>query len=457
MPEDADLKTFDAVLEKTVAHSNTRPFLRRWVSSFLLEHPDPNKISSAVAENWIVSVSQRFSLHPWQIYQVRTALDILFQFVWKLPENPLIPENISPFPKQSGKPDTNPTQADSSSKVPESSEITRILPDEFEKETSTAQLLREPLDLLRKKIRTLHYAIRTEKAYIDWARRFIEFIHPEPWKNATPNDLERFLEALANRGRVAASTQNQALHGILFFFEHVLKRPAEDRLRFTRAKESLKLPVVLQRDEVNRLLDKIEGVYKIMAGLCYGSGLRLMECLRLRVKDVVFPKGQILVRHGKGGKDRVTPLPKSFEAALKEHIAVVKKLHTEDVGKGFGVTPLPDAVVHKYPHAEKEFPWQFIFPSGKLSVDPRTGKVHRHHIHENSLQNAVKIAARAVGLPAGVSVHTFRHTFATFLLEAGYDIRTVQELLGHSDVSTTMIYTHVLNRPGVTVKSPADF
>ncbi|MBF0409829.1 MAG: integron integrase [Candidatus Riflebacteria bacterium] len=314
-----------------------------------------------------------------------------------------------------------------------------------------------PLELIRKKIRVLHYSIRTEKTYIDWARRFIDFIHPQTWEHAAIEDIEKFLEYLANQLRVAASTQNQALHAILFFFEHVLKRPPEDRLRFTRAKESQRIPQVLDREEVKRLIDAIDDIYKVMAGLCYGSGLRLMECLRLRVKDVVFSKGQILVRDGKGGKDRVTPLPKSFETLLKAQIAEVKKIHTADLAKGFGTTTLPDSVLNKYPHAAKEYPWQFLFPSEKLSVDPRTGKVHRHHIHENSLQNAVKNAARKIGLPAGICVHTFRHSFATHLLEAGYDIRTVQELMGHSDVSTTMIYTHVLNRPGVTVKSPADF
>lgn len=449
-----DLAAFDAVLAQNEANPRARPYLRRWASAFLQAHAGQNKIPSQVVIDWIAAVTQEFSLLPWQTEQVRNALDLLFRHVWKLRENPLQPlfDPKTPEIKHSHE------SLDWQGKNGEKSETPK-LPEsrvDLAPNSRPASAKSDPLNLMRRNIRTLHYAIRTEKSYLDWTRRFLEFIRPTEWEHSSSQDLERFLEDLANRSHVAASTQNQALHAVLFFFQHVLHRPPEERLQFKRAKVSQRIPTVLQRPEAKLLLGSLTGIYHLMAGLCYGSGLRLMECLRLRVKDIVFGKGQIIVREGKGAKDRVVPLPKTYEEDLKAQVSFVKKLHAGDLARGYGTTTLPDAVLNKYPHAAQELAWQFVFPSEKLSVDPRTGTIHRHHIHENSLQNAVKAASRALGLPAGVSVHTLRHSFATHLLEAGYDIRTIQELMGHADVATTMIYTHVLNRPGVVVRSPAD-
>jgi integron integrase len=311
-------------------------------------------------------------------------------------------------------------------------------------------------DSIRKKIRVLHYSIRTEKAYTDWVRRFICFHNLKDPQTMNSEDVSEYLGFLATVRNVASSTQNQAMNALVFFFGKVLKKGLEDFSNFDRAKRPKRLPTVLNREEVKRLLANLNGTFQIMAGIIYGSGMRLLECLRLRVKDIDLEKKIITVRDGKGAKDRVTTLPEKYREPLKAHIKKTKAIHNDDLKRGFGETYLPDALAVKYPAAPKEWGWQYVFPSTRLSVDPRSNKVRRHHIHENVLQKAVKDAVKSAGLPSSVSVHTLRHCFATHLLEAGYDIRTVQELLGHSDVATTMIYTHVLNRPGVAVKSPAD-
>ncbi len=305
-------------------------------------------------------------------------------------------------------------------------------------------------------IRTMHYSIRTEKAYSDWVKRFLAFHHPTDPKMLTSQHVSEFLEFLAVQRNVAASTQNQALNAISFLLKNILLIDIVDQLSFARAKKPQRLPMVLSREQVKDLLSRIDGIHALIAGIAYGTGMRLMECLSLRVKDIDFSTNAIMVREGKGGKDRVTPLPAKYREALTKQLEAAKKLHQQDLENGLGEVFMPDALERKYPAAAKEWGWQFVFPSERLSVDPRSNKVRRHHIHENSLQKAVKKAVQSAGLPSGVSVHTLRHSFATHLLEAGYDIRTVQELLGHSDVTTTMIYTHVLNRPGVKIKSPVD-
>jgi integron integrase len=271
-----------------------------------------------------------------------------------------------------------------------------------------------------------------------------------------PQEVLAFLEYLALGRKVAASTQNLALNALVFLFDQVLKKPLGDLGDFARAKRPRRLPVVLTRQEVELLLSTLSGIHQLKAGLLYGSGLRLMECLRLRVQDVDFGYRQIVVRNAKGGKDRIVPLPQRFSDPLNLHLEQRKTLHQDDLEKGFGEVYLPDALSRKYPNAAREWAWQYVFHSSKLSVDPRSGETRRHHAHESGLQKAVKKAARQVGIPKRVSCHCLRHSFATHLLEAGYDIRMVQELLGHADVSTTMIYTHVLNTPGVSVRSPAD-
>jgi integron integrase len=269
------------------------------------------------------------------------------------------------------------------------------------------------------------------------------------------HEVKTFLTELAIEGHVASSTQNQAFSGLLFLFQKVLKR----KLQFVdaiRANRPRRLPVVLSQDEARLLLDELSGRDKLMAQLLYGAGLRLMECLRLRVKDISFDLGQIIVREGKGGKDRITVLPCLAREELQRQIDLVKRLHESDVQAGGGRVWLPNALAKKYPHAELAFGWQFLFPAHKLSRDPRSGIVRRHHIHESVLAVALKKAARKAQISRPVTSHSLRHSFATHLLETGSDIRTVQDLLGHADVSTTMIYTHVLNRPGLSVRSPLD-
>ncbi len=312
------------------------------------------------------------------------------------------------------------------------------------------------IDRLVTVIRQRNYSIRTEEAYRSWTERFLAFIgHRDPRTAGAPEVIS-FLETLAVRGNVAASTQNQALNALVFFYNQALDQPLGDLGAFIRAKRPQRLPVVLTRGEVLRLLEPMEGVYRLMASLLYGTGMRLMECLRLRVKDVDFAYRQIVVRDGKGQKDRVTPLPDTLSEPLRAHLEQVRALHEADLRQGNGEVFLPSALARKYPNAAREWGWQYVFPSGRLSVDPRSGAIRRHHLHENGLQKAVKQAATAARLTKPANCHALRHSFATHLLETGYDIRTVQELLGHSDVSTTMIYTHVLNRGGQGVVSPLD-
>ena len=312
------------------------------------------------------------------------------------------------------------------------------------------------LDLVRDAIRLRHYSIRTEQVYINWIKRFILFHHKRHPTEMAEAEVQQFLSHLARTGNVAASTQNQALSALLFLYKDVLRQEIGWLGDVERAKRPPKLPVVLSRTEVRKNFSTLTGTEKLMAGLLYGSGLRLMECVRLRVKDIDFAYAQITVRDGKGGKDRVTMLPVNLAAALQKHLARMKMQHDQDLIDGFGAVHLPFALARKFPNAEREWIWQYAFPSSRLSIDPRTGKKQRHHMSEAILQTALKAAVRAAGISKPATCHTLRHSFATHLLERGYDIRTVQELLGHKDVSTTMIYTHVLNRPGLGVKSPLD-
>jgi len=312
------------------------------------------------------------------------------------------------------------------------------------------------LDRVRDVTRLKHYSLRTERTYCDWIERFIRFHGMRhPAEMAEP-EVGEFLTDLARVGNVSASTQNQALSALLFLYKEVLRQEIGWLKQVERAKKPARLPVVLSRDEVHKIFAHLHGTARLMAGLLYGSGLRLMECVRLRVKDVDFAYARITVRDTKGGRDRVTMLPVNLAAPLQRHLQKVKAQHEQDLADGFGEVWLPDALARKYPRAAREWSWQFVFPSSRISVDPRSQVKRRHHIDESALQQAVKKAVRAAGLTKPASCHTFRHSFATHLLENGYDIRTVQELLGHKDVSTTMIYTHVLNKPGIGVKSPLD-
>ena len=313
------------------------------------------------------------------------------------------------------------------------------------------------LDQVRAACRARHYSLRTERAYVGWVRRYVLANGKRHPRGLGPAELEAFLTALAVDGRVAASTQNQALSALLFLYRQVL---GMDRLPWlegvVRAKHPARIPVVLSRGEVRRLLAHIDGTCWLMAALLYGTGMRLMECVRLRVKDVDFDRGEIVVREGKGGKDRRVPLPKRLRDPLHERIERTRVVHAQDLAAGLGRVWLPDALVRKHANAATELGWQYVFPAARVSVDPRDGTKRRHHVDEAVLQRAVKSARGRAGIAKPASCHTLRHSCATHLLESGHDIRTVQELLGHKDVATTQIYTHVLGRGAGGVLSPLD-
>lgn len=320
----------------------------------------------------------------------------------------------------------------------------------------TGKPKRKLLDQVRDVMRLKHYSLRTERTYCDWIERFIRFHglrHPEEMAEV---EVGEFLTALARDRNVSAATQNQALSALLFLYRQVLQQEIGWLEKVDRAKKPARLPVVLTGDEVRKVLSQLHGTARVMASLLYGSGLRLMECVRLRVKDIDFAYAHVTVREPKSGRDRITVLPVQVAEPLKRHLDRIKAQHVQDLADGFGEVWLPDALERKYPNAAREWGWQYAFPSTRLSIDPRSGAKRRHHIDETALQQAVKKAVRAAGIDKPASCHTLRHSFATHLLERGHDIRTVQELLGHKDVSTTMIYTHVLNRPGIGVKSPLD-
>ncbi|MEJ2616013.1 MAG: integron integrase [Ignavibacteriaceae bacterium] len=311
------------------------------------------------------------------------------------------------------------------------------------------------LDQIKTVMRVNHYSKRTEEAYIKWIKEFILFnkkIHPV---NLGEKEISRYINYLAAKRNVSASTQNLALCSIIFLYKHVLKKEIND-FRLIRARKPKRLPVVFTRKEVKLVIQQLNGINWLMANLLYGGGLRLMECVRLRIKDIEFEYNQVIVRDGKGRKDRITIFPSIIKEKLKQHIKKVEKLHQKDLQDGNGSVYLPYSLDKKYTNAGKDFGWQYVFPSPSISFDKRTGKKGRHHIDEKILQRMIKVAVKKAGIRKNGSCHTFRHSFATHLLEDGYDIRTVQELLGHENLNTTMIYTHVMKKGGLGIKSPAD-
>ena len=312
------------------------------------------------------------------------------------------------------------------------------------------------LEQVRDVIRLKHYSIRTESTYIYWMKRYIFFHNKRHPKEMGKPEIHQFLTHLAVKEKVSAATQNLALNAIMFLYREILVKDIENIGDFVKAKKPIKLPVVLSPAEVKAVLSHLKNPYWLMASLLYGSGLRLMECIRLRVKDIDFDYRQIIVREGKGFKDRITMLPEKLVKLLTHQLKRAKFIYEEDIADGFGDVYLPYGLKKKYSNASKEWGWQYVFPASRRSIDPRSGIERRHHISETVLQRAVKRAVRESGITKPASCHSFRHSFATHLLENGYDIRTVQELLGHKDIRTTMIYTHVLNKNRLGVKSPLD-
>lgn len=314
----------------------------------------------------------------------------------------------------------------------------------------------ELLEQVRHAVRTRHFSRRTERAYAGWVGRFLDFHGGRSMESLREAEVAAFLTSLAVDGDVSASTQNQALSAILFLYRQVLGLELEWLTEVVRAKRPLRLPVVLSRDEVARLLECLEGTTKLVASLLYGSGLRLMEAVSLRIQDLDFERHQLLIRDGKGHKDRVTLLPGGLVEPLRRHLVVVKEQHRLDQGQPQVLVPVPNAISRKHPSAESDYAWHWVFPATRTYRDEVTHRLYRHHLHETVVQRAVHDATTKIALPKRASCHTLRHSFATHLLEAGYDIRTIQELLGHADVNTTMIYTHVVNRGPGGVKSPLD-
>ena len=324
------------------------------------------------------------------------------------------------------------------------------------KQTHVKEQQPKLLDRLRETLRSRHYSRRTEQTYCQWVKRFVYFHKMRHPKEMAETEINAFLTHLALKGKVSASTQNQALSALLFLYRHVLNREIGELRDVIRARKPKRLPVVLPKDEVKTVIGNLKGDKWIMANLMYGAGLRLMECLRLRVQDIDFASNQITVRDGKGSKDRLTMLPKVVKQPLREHLKNVRSTHQKDLSEGYGSVFMPYALASKYPNAATEWGWQFVFPQDNRFINKTTGEQGRYHVHETTVQRTVKEAVRKTDITKRASSHTFRHSFATHLLADGYDIRTVQELLGHKDVKTTMIYTHVLNRGGKGVISPAD-
>jgi integron integrase len=312
------------------------------------------------------------------------------------------------------------------------------------------------LDQCREVMRFKRFSPRTEEAYVHWIRRFILWSGKRHPREMGAAEVRAFLTDLAARDRVSASTQNQALNGLVFLYREVVKQSLDEIGNFERAKRGARVPVVLSREEVRAMLNQLSGTQQIIGRLLYGTGLRLLECLRLRVMDLDFARGQIVVRGGKGDKDRVTMLPEGVRESLQAHLHRVRELHEKDLSQGYGEVWLPGALRVKYPGAARSWGWQWVFPSAEISLDPETKKRRRHHVSDAAVQRAIKNAAMSAGLVKRATPHTLRHSFATHLLESGTDIRTVQDLLGHKDVTTTQIYTHVMQRPGLGVKSPLD-
>lgn len=408
---------------------------------------DPALHDPSDVETWLLSLSRNRRVQDWQFIQAVDAIRILFLhlvktdwsggFDWDAWKG-MSRELEVPSPSATGKQrrDTRASNARALQEV----------------RKQHGEILRGVISEIRRRA----YSKRTEQAYEQWICRFILFCNGASPHELGGEDVRRFLDYLAVERQVAASTQNQAFNALIFLYTQILDQSLPELESLVRAKRSRRQPVILSPAQVRALFVRMTGLHALQAELLYGTGMRLMECIRLRVKDIDEDYRQIIIRDAKGAKDRVVPLPAASIEPLRDHLVTVRDLFEEDLANGFGEVYLPGALAAKYPNAAREWGWQYAFPSHRLSVDPRSHRTRRHHVHENGLQRAVRLAAQSAGIYKKVSCHTLRHSFATHLLEAGYDIRTVQELLGHADVSTTMIYTHALNRGAHGVLSPLD-
>jgi integron integrase len=420
------LGDFEIFLSKlgTIPDDKTK-FYIHWVRRFLkFCNYQLENINTEHVSQYLDSLDADEKVEDWQVKQ---AADAVTLYVEKYLKRPL--KQITPLAKDS-----------------------RVKSIDQKGALQWEQTLEETKNLIRLR----HYSLSTEKTYLGWIVRFKIYMQDREPHLLEADDVKRYLTHLALHGRVSASTQNQAFNALLFLYRNILHIEMDDLSSVARAKRKVNLPTVLSRDEVKKLLSFINGNYLLMAQLMYGCGLRLMECLRLRIKDVDFENDLLMVRSGKGEKDRALMMPVKIREELAKHVASLKEVHDQDVKMGYGEVSLPDALEKKYPGAPKEWAWQWVFPAEKLSIDPRTGKVMRWHIHPAAIQRAVKDAVLKAGVPKMASCHTLRHSFATHLLETGQNIRTIQELLGHKHVNTTMIYTHVIRKKPSELKSPLD-
>lgn len=433
----------ETVIRKGIPEKTALWYLN-WLKQFahLMRNRELSQCVITDIEKFLSQLSDKNNLETWQIEQAKNSLLLFYKEYLNVSWGSRIEEIVIKK--------TDPSKA-FLKEYPEN----ELFRDESPPKELTT-IYRDLLEKLRTEIRVRHYSVRTEQTYEQWVRRFLFFHKMKPAEGLSAHEVRVYLEYLATKRRVSASTQNQALNALVFLYDQVLHRELGSIGDFTRAKRPKRLPVVLTRTEVNLLLDNLSGTYSLIAGLLYGSGLRIMECLRLRVKDVDFGQSQIIVRDGKGQKDRVTILPAKFQEPLKNQLVHSKEIYQNDLSDGKSNVYIWPSLERKYKNASKEWIWQYVFPSRRLSVDPRSKAVRRHHLHETYVQRSIKHAALKADINKKVNCHSLRHSFATHLLENGYDIRTVQELLGHADVSTTMIYTHVLNKPGLAVKSPVD-
>lgn len=445
---------WDKYVEKSKRYGIKQEHVRwyvRHVEFYIKAHSEPLRAHTVkILDKYLQAKGRNARLKDWHFGQLIDSLRILFVDVLVLPW--ALDYHWDDLKSQARSlPDSHPSIAR------QPMDKLSANADTDDSDTSIREQFSDVFDAIIREIRLRNYSIRTEQSYTAWLSRYIRFNnrkHPEKLDAA---DISRYLTYLAVNRMVASSTQRQALNAIVFYYKNILNKSFDDIGSFTLSKKPLRLPVVLSGREVGCLLSGIdEPVYKLMASLLYGCGMRLMECIRLRVADIDFDYQQIMIRNAKGNKDRVSPLPKKLVESLQKQLDYVRQTHAGDITKGFGEVYLPVALGRKYPNAAKEIGWQYVFPSSKVSLDPRSNKARRHHIHENGLQKKVKQAASKTGITKKVNCHALRHSFATHLLESGYDIRTVQELLGHANVSTTMIYTHVLNKPGISVCSPLD-